>query len=125
MGGVVSETGHVVRSVMADFGQTDFGQTDFDLCLCVFVCVVCVCVLVSRFPCGGFKVLVWSCSVPPEPPFPGTALPGTAQPGTALPLDRPSPRPPFSPRPPKISLFFFPSPAAKFVLFFPLWVSSR
>ena len=40
-------------------------------CLCVFV-------LVSRFPCGGFKVLVWSCSLPPfpGPPFPGPPSPG-------------------------------------------------
>ena len=58
-----------------DFGQSDFGQTDFDFFFCVFVCVcvfmcvcvhvcvcfcVCLCVLVSRFPCGGFKVFVWS-----------------------------------------------------------------
>ena len=35
------------------------------------------------------------------------------------PRDRPSPGPP------KISPFFFLSPAAKFVLFFPFWVSSR
>ena len=28
-------------------------------------------------------------------------------------------------RRPKISLFFSPSPAAKFLLFFPFWVSSR
>ena len=91
---------------MAVLGQTDFGQpfwqTEFDL-LCV-VCRVFVCAVwrgcwfhgfvgVSREGVG-FKVLVWSCSVP---------------------LDRPSPGPP------KFRSFFFPSPAAKFVLFFPLW----
>ena len=65
--------------------------------------VLCVCCVVSR--CGvsrvgvGFKVLVWSCSVPPEPPFPRTAPPGTA-----LPKNRPSREPP------KISLFFPPLP---------------
>ena len=49
------------------------------VCVCVCVCAcscVCLCVLVSRFPCGGFKVLVLSCSVPPEPPFPGPPFPG-------------------------------------------------
>ena len=84
------------------------------LCVCVFVCL-CVCVLCGvgvRFTvswCGvsrvgvGFKVLVWSCSVPPGPPFPGppfprdrpspgTALPVTALPGTALPPGPPFPR---------------------------------
>ena len=55
----------------------------------------CVWVLVSRFWFGHVRC-----------------------PGTALPLDRPSPGPL------QISLFF-PSPAAKFVLFFPLWGSSR
>ena len=41
-------------------------------------------VLVSRFPCGSFKVLVWSCSVPRERPFPGPPFPGKT-----------FPRPPF------------------------------
>ena len=73
------------------------------LCLCVFLCVsvclsVCVAwVLVSRFPCGGFKVLVWSCSVLPGPPFPGP----------------PFPRPPFPWTP-------FPWTAQNFALFFSL-----
>ena len=76
--------------------KTDFGQTEFDLYVCVFVCL-CVCVCLC---CGvgvGFTVSV-SCSVSPEPPFPWTAQ------NFAL---------------------FLPSPAAKFDLFFPLWVSSR
>ena len=77
------------------------------ICVCVFVCLCVVCVFVwvcvlcggcwfHGFRCGvsrvgvSFKVLVWSCSVPPGPPFPRTALPP----------DRPSPGPP------KISLFF-------------------
>ena len=75
-----------------DFGQTDFGQTEFDLwlcvclCVCVFVCVLCgVGVGFTVSWCGvsrvgvGFKVLVWSCSVPPGSPFPGTPFPWTAQ----------------------------------------------
>ena len=95
--------------------KTDFGQTE-STCVCVFVCCV-LCGVGVGFTvswCGvsrvgvSFKVLVWSCSVPPR-----TALPRTALPRTALPMDRPSRGPP------KISLFF-PSPAAKFVLFFPL-----
>ena len=58
---------------------------------------VCVAwVLVSRFPCGSFKVLVWSCSVPPELPFPG-----------------PFPGPPFPWTP-------FSWTAQNFALFFPL-----
>ena len=40
-------------------------------------------------------------------------LPGPPSPGPALPLDHPKFR------------AFFPSPATKFVLFFPLWGSSR
>ena len=45
----------------------------------VFVCLcVCVCALTRFHGVGsrvgvGFKVLVWSCSVPPEPPFSWTA----------------------------------------------------
>ena len=46
----------------------------------MFVCACVAWVLVSRLPCGGFKVLVWSCSVPPEPPFPGPPFPRTALP---------------------------------------------
>ena len=42
--------------------MADFGQTHCDLLVCLCACVAWV--LVSRFPCGGFKVLVWSCSVP-------------------------------------------------------------
>ena len=82
---------------------------------------MCACVawmLVSRFPCGGFKVLVWSCSVPPEPPFPGPPFPGPPFPGPPFPRPPfpgpPFPRPPF-PGPPKISRFF-PSPATIFFL---------
>ena len=115
-----------------DFGQNrlspkpTFGQIEFDL-LCVvvvFVCVVwcgvcVVCVLCGVGACFsvswsgvshvgvGFKLLVWSCMVLPDRPS----------------RDRPSRDRP-SRGPPKISLFF-PSPAAKFVLFFPLWGSSR
>ena len=60
------------------------------VCLCVFVCVsVCQCVLVwrglvSRFP-WGFKVLVWSCSLHQEPPFPGPPFPGPPFPWTPFP----------------------------------------
>ena len=113
---------------MADFGQTDFGQTEFDLfcvvcgvwcvcvfvCLCVFMCVCCVVwVLVSRFHGVGFHLWVlvsrfWSCSVVLDRPSPLTALPRTA-----LPQDGP------------IFRSLFPSIPAKFVLFFPLWGSSR
>ena len=77
------------------------------LCVCVFVCVFVWrgCWTVSW--CGvsrvgvGFKVLVWSCSVLPGPPFPGdrpsqdrpslgppflrTVVPGTALPGPSFP----------------------------------------
>ena len=84
------------------------------VCLCVFVCVcVSLCVFAVWRGCWfqSFGLVMFGA--------PGTALPRTALPGTALPQDRPSPGPP------KISLFFSPSPAAKFVLFFPLWVSSR
>ena len=80
----------------------------------MFVCVCeCLCVLVwvSRFPCGGFKVLVWSCSVPPEPPFPGPLFPGPPFPWTPF-LWTPFPWTAQN------FAFFFPSPAAKFVLFF-------
>ena len=73
------------------------------VCLCVFVRVF-VCVLVSRFPCGGFKVLVWSCSVPPGPPFPGPPFPGPPFPGPPFP-GPPFPGPP-SAGPAQISLFF-------------------
>ena len=77
--------------------KTDFGQIEFDLLcvvLCCFVlCVVCVAwVLVSWF---HVWVLVSRFGV-------------TALPGTALPLDRPSPGPPF------------PGTAQNFALFFPL-----
>ena len=73
---------------------------------------MCACVawvLVSRFPCGGFKVLVWSCSVPPEPPFPRPPFPGPPFPGP------PFPGPPFlwTPFPwtaQNFALFFFPVP---------------
>ena len=53
----------------------------------VFVCLCVAWVLVSRFHGVGFHVwvLVWSCTVPPGPPFPRSTLPGTALPGTALP----------------------------------------
>ena len=85
------------------------------VCLCVFVCV-CVCLLCGGFVClcGGFVCLcvAWVMFGAPGTAHPRTALPGTAFPWTALPLDRPKFR------------AFFPSPAAKFVLFFPLWVSS-
>ncbi len=54
----------------------------------------------------------------PGTALPGTALPGTALPGTALPLDAlPLDRPKFR--------AFFPCPTTIFVLFFPLWGSSR
>ena len=102
----------------------------------VFVCVcVCLCVCVCVFVCVGFTVSVWGfqgfglvmfgapgTAVPgtalPGTALPGTALPGTALPGTALPgtaLRRTA----------QNFALFFPSPAAKFVLFFPLWVYSR
>ena len=86
-----------------DVGQNDVGQNEFDL-----LCVVLCCVLsvwrgtVSRYQSGvscvgvGFKVWFGT-------PFLGPSFPWTAQ-NFAL---------------------FCPSPAAKFVLFFPLWVSSR
>ena len=39
------------------------------VCVCFCVCLwVLVCVLVSRFPCGGFKVFVQSCLVPRDRP---------------------------------------------------------
>ena len=90
-------------------GQTEFGQSDFGQRKCfsgmadlgqnrlrlVFVCVcVCVCVvwmLVSRFPCGGFKVLVSHVQCPRDRP--------------SRDRDRPPPDSP-PPGPPKISLFF-------------------
>ena len=71
-----------------EFGQIEFGQIEFDLlCVvcCVFVCLcVCVCAVWRGFSVGvGFKVLVWSCSVPlgpsPGPPFPEPPFPWTAQ----------------------------------------------
>ena len=82
-------------------------------------------VLVSRFPCAGFKVLVWSCSVPPELPWrPSRDLPSRDRPSpfwpcvccvfkifdlslrrTALPWDRPKFRSFFFPLPPEISFF--------------------
>ena len=73
-------------------------------CVCV-----CLCVFVfSRFPCGGFKVLVWS-----FPDRPSRDRPSRDRPSR----DRPSrDRPP--PDRPKFRSFF--SPVAKFVLFFPL-----
>ena len=91
-----------VLVVWSTLAKTEFGQNGFDclcvVCLCVLcVCAVCVCVClccagfmvwVSRLGVG-FKVLVWSCSVPPDHPSP----------------DRPSQDSPF-PGPPKISLFF-------------------
>ena len=75
------------------------------LCCCVLCCVLCVCcvawVLVSRFHGSGVSRVGVGFKVWFGPPFPGP------------PLDRPKFR------------SFFPSPAAKCVLFFPLWVSSR
>ena len=79
------------------------------VCLCVFVLCVCVClcvfVCVCAVWCGcwfqGFGLVMLS-------------APRTALPRTALSLDRP-----------KFRSFFFPLPPQKFVLFFPLWVSSR
>ena len=68
---------------------------------------MCACVawvLVSRFPCGGFKVLVWSCSVPPEPPFPEPPFPD--RPSRDRPSRDRSSRDRPSPGPPKISPFF-------------------
>ena len=72
--------------------KTDFGQTEFDVWCCVFVCLcVCVCVLcgvgvgftvswcgVSRVGVG-FKVLVWSCSVPQDRPSREPAKVGLAK----------------------------------------------
>ena len=87
--------------------KTDFGQNRLwpnrlcpnRLCpnrLCrVVLCCVVLCCFIS---CVGVGFKVWF-----GPPFPWTALP----------LDRPKFR------------SFFPSPAAKFVLFFPLWGSFR
>ena len=82
------------------------------VCLRVCVCVCCVALLlVSRFPCGGVGFKVSRDRPSRDHPFRDrpsrTALP------QALPLDRPKFR------------SFFPCSAAKFVLFFPLWVSSR
>ena len=83
--------------------KTDFGQNRLwpkpTLAKCVWCCVVLcvwcvcgVCVLCGVGTCFtvswnrvsrvgvGFKVLVWSCSVPPGPPFPGPPFPWTAGP---------------------------------------------
>ena len=72
---------------------------------------------------SGFGPPPFGARLPRDRPSPGPPIPWTAHP-----LDRPSPGPPF----PWTALWtaqnvalFFPSPAAKFVLFFPLWVSSR
>ena len=132
---VIHNSGSVPKStvfpVMADFGQTDFGQpfllpclakptvaktdcgqTEFDLCV-----VLCCVLSVWRGYCVGTVWVLVSEFV--GPPFPGPPFPWTA-----LPLDHPSPGPPTPWTAQNVALFF-PSPAAKFVLFFPLWVSSR
>ena len=110
------------------------------VCLCVFVCVCeCLCVLVWRgFWFHGFRVGVsrfWFGHVrcprnrlSPEPPFPGPPFPEPPFPGPPFP-GPPFPGPPLPPFPwtlfpwtaQNFALFFFPSPAAKLVLFFPLW----
>ena len=113
------------RPVMADFQQTDFGQTEFDLCLWLCVCLcVCLCVFVSVCVClcgvgvgftvsvcgfQGFGLVMFGA---PGTPFPGPPFPGPPFPGPPF-LGPPFPGPPF------------PWTAAKFALFFPLWVSSR
>ena len=79
------------RQTRVGLAKTDFARTKFDLCLCVFVCV-----LVSRFPCGcwfqGFGLVMFGA---PEPPF----------------RDRPSRDHSswdhLSPGPPKFRSFFF------------------
>ena len=94
-----------------DFGQTEFGQNRlwpnrlwpnrvwFVVWCVVLCCVLCVVLCV-----------VWVAWV----------LVSRYQSGVPC-FDRPSRDRP-SPGPPKMSLFFFPSPAANFVLFFSLWV---
>ena len=104
-------------AVMADFGQTDFGQvfwptefgqTEFDLlcvvwcvCCCVVVLLCCVVVwrghLFSRFHGVGVSRVGVGFKVWFGPPFPGPPFPGPPFPWTAF----------------------------NFVLFFPLWGSSR
>ena len=130
-----------------DFGQT-FGQFDFDLlcvwcvvcgvvwCVvcCVLCCVLCVvcCVLCVVWGCVLCGV-VWCCIVVVRcvcAVWRGYLFHGFMERGFMCGcwfqvwLDRPSRDRPSRDRPslgpPKISLFFH-SPAAKFVLFFPLW----
>ena len=88
------------------------------VCLCVFVCV-CVCgFTVSVRGFQGFGLVMFGA---PGTALPGTALPGTALPGTALPgTALPGTALPGTALPGTAQNFalFFPSPAAKFVLFF-------
>ena len=86
------------------------------VCSCVFVCVrVCSCVFVCVCLCVFVCVLVTFHGVG----FHVWVLVSRFWFDVRCSRDRPSPGPS------KISLFFFPSPAAKFVLFFPLWGSFR
>ena len=134
-------------SGMADFGQNRLWPNRLRLvfvrvcvCLCVFVCVfvcvcvcVCVCLCLSVFLCvceclcvlvwrgcwfHGFRVGVsrfWFGHVRCPRNRPSQDRPSRDRPS----LGRPSPGTAQN------FALFFPSPAAKFVLFFPLWVSSR
>ena len=85
---------------------------------------ICRGILVVFAAPGRSNVHVWSLIVMCEPRRPGLLGPlGLAHDNQRSPnvhiLGQPSAGPP------KISRFFFPPPAAKFVLFFPFWGSSR
>ena len=80
------------------------------LCVCLWVCVgLCVCVCLGLCWCLGVCGGAPKCGAPKGGAPKGGAPKGGAPKGAG----------------PKFSRFFFSSPAAKFVLFFPLWGSSR